>query len=99
MPIPSPSPEWAGAVLGRLFSHPAGTWVPVSCLCETLGKVSDAYQSLTADMEEEIVATWLPHPFEPTDAFLVTFYQDDELASYNAIVTKHYLHILEVVTA
>jgi hypothetical protein len=85
------SDRWARTVLGRLCSSPAGTWSTVSSLCRGLDDATSVYKQLTKKLDNEIVAAWLPHPFQPEEAVMVSFYQDDDMASTVAIVNRAYL--------
>src|SRR5436305_1810868 len=83
---------WSPTTLGNLFSQPPGTWISVSSLCGGLHDAKERYRSLHQDGETDTTVTWLPHPIQPGQAFLLLFYADDEMTSSVAIVTDAYLH-------
>jgi hypothetical protein len=88
--------RWSSTTLGRLFTLAPSHWISVFALCEGLDRASERYRAILASGDSEIVATWLRHPIEPSNGFLILFYQDGEVASSVAIVTNAYLRHLAV---
>ena len=83
--------RWSPTTLRRLFAVAPGQWTSVFALCDGLQEALERHRALLATDDSEIAVTWLPHPVEPDQAFLVLFYQDNEMASSVAIVTNAYL--------
>lgn len=83
--------KWSSAALTRLFSMPQGTWIPVPALCEDISDALEEYQTLMQNSDIDIMGTWLPHPAQPEQGFLIFFYDDEEMSSSVSIVTRAYL--------
>ena len=88
--------QWSATVLQRIFSAPAGEWIPLCSLIDGLEDAIGVYVELGEESCRAVVGTMLSHPFSPDNAYLVIFYDDTELYSTMAIVTSYYLKILGV---
>jgi hypothetical protein len=80
--------RWSATVLERLLTSPAASWHTVSDLCAGIKDATKTYHALTEGMEQELVATWLPHPVGGPDACLVLFYDDEGMTSSVAVLNR-----------